>query len=52
MCDICSIHGKIRNADRIVVRKSEGKRILGKLMCKWADNMKMDVKNIVFECGD
>jgi hypothetical protein len=35
-----------------VVRKSEGKRILGKLKCKGADNMKMDVRNIVFECGN
>jgi hypothetical protein len=46
------MHGKVRNAYRLVVRKSQGKRIVGKIICKGADNMKAGGRNIVFECGD
>jgi hypothetical protein len=33
-----------RNAYRILVGKPEGKRPLGRPMCTWLDNIKMDVR--------
>jgi hypothetical protein len=35
---------KKRNACRIVVAKSEGKRQLRGSMCRWEDNIKIDLK--------
>jgi hypothetical protein len=37
---------KKRNAYRILLRKSEGKRSLGKPRRKWVDNNKMDHREI------
>jgi hypothetical protein len=34
----------MRNAYRILVRKPEEKRMLGRLRCRWWDNIKMDLK--------
>jgi hypothetical protein len=34
--------GEKRNAYRILVGKPEGKRPLGRQMCRWVDNIKMD----------
>jgi hypothetical protein len=31
---------------RILVGKPEGKRPLGRLRCRWVDNIKMDLKEI------
>jgi hypothetical protein len=36
--------GAKRNAYRILVRKLEGKRPLGRLRRSWVDNIKMDLK--------
>jgi hypothetical protein len=33
-----------RNAYRILVGKSEGKRPLGSSRCRWVDNIKMDLR--------
>jgi hypothetical protein len=33
----------MRNAYRILVGKSKGKRPLGRPRCKWVDNIKMDL---------
>jgi hypothetical protein len=38
--------GKKRNAYRILVGKSEGKRPLGRPRRKWMDNIKMDLREI------
>jgi hypothetical protein len=38
--------GEKRNAYRISVGKPEGKRPLGRPRRKWADNIKMDVREI------
>jgi hypothetical protein len=38
--------GEKRNAYRILVGKSEGKRPLGRPGRRWVDNIKMDLKEI------
>jgi hypothetical protein len=38
--------GEKRNAYRISVGKSEGKRLLGKPRRRWVDNIKMDLRDI------
>jgi hypothetical protein len=44
--------GKKRNAYRILVRKSEGKRPLGRPRSRWVDNIKMDLKEIEWDSMD
>jgi hypothetical protein len=39
----CSTMGEKRNAYRLLVGKPEGKRALGKLRCRWVDNIEMDL---------
>jgi hypothetical protein len=39
----CSTHGAQRNAWRILVRKQEGKRPLGRPRRRWVDNTKIDL---------
>jgi hypothetical protein len=36
--------GEERNAYRILVRKPEGRRPLGRPRCRWVDNIKMDLR--------
>jgi hypothetical protein len=36
--------GETRNAYRILVGKPEGKRPLEKPICRWVDNIKMDLR--------
>jgi hypothetical protein len=38
--------GKMRNAYRILVQKPEGKRPLRKPMCRWEDNIRIDILEI------
>jgi hypothetical protein len=38
--------GEKRNVYRLLVRKPEGKRPLGRLRCRWIDNIKMDLLEI------
>jgi hypothetical protein len=38
--------GQKRNAYRILVRKSEGKRPLGRPIRRWEDNIRMDLREI------
>jgi hypothetical protein len=35
--------GTSRDTCRILVRKSEGKRSLGRPRCRWEDNLKIDI---------
>jgi hypothetical protein len=36
----------MRNAYKILVGKSEGKRPLGRSRCRWEENMRMDLTEI------
>jgi hypothetical protein len=40
----CSTNGENRNAYRILVGKSEGKRPLGRPRSRWVDNTEMDLR--------
>jgi hypothetical protein len=42
----CSTNGEKRNACRMLVRKTEGKRPLGRPRHRWVNNIKMDLREI------
>ena len=42
----CSTNGEKKNAYRILVGKSEGKRLLGRPRYRLVDNVKMDLREI------
>jgi hypothetical protein len=44
--------GKKRNVYRLLVGKPEGKRPLGRPRCRWIDNIKMDLLEIVVNVVD
>jgi len=44
--------GERRGVHRILVRKLEGKRPLGRLRRRWEDNIKMDLQEVGGGCGD
>ena len=39
-----STYGESRGVHRVLVGKPEGKRPLGRLRCRWEDNIKMDIQ--------
>jgi len=45
----CSPTGERRGVYRVLVRKPVGKRPLGRPRCRWEDNIKMDVQEVI--CG-
>jgi len=45
----CSRHGEVRNACKMLVRKPEGKRQLGRHRLRWEDNIRMDLREIGWE---
>jgi len=42
----CGAYGEGRGVYRILVRKPEGKRSLGRPRCRWEDTIKMDLQKI------
>ena len=44
--------GEGRGVHRVLVRKPEGKRPLGRPRCRWEDNIKMDLKEVGGCCED
>jgi hypothetical protein len=44
--------GEKRNAYRILVGKPEGRRPLGRPRRRWVDNIKMDLREIEWDCVD
>ena len=41
-----------RGVRKVLVRKTEGKRPLGRLERRWDDNIKMDLQEVGRGCGD
>jgi hypothetical protein len=48
----CSTNGEKRNAYKILVGKSEGKRSLGRPRRRWVDNIKIDLREIGWDVMD
>ena len=44
--------GEDRGVHRVLVRKPEGKRPLGRRRCRWEDNIKMDLQEVGGGRGD
>jgi hypothetical protein len=42
----CSTNGEKGNACRLMVRKTEGKRPLGRPRRRWVDNIRMDLGEV------
>jgi hypothetical protein len=40
------MNGANKNAYRILVGKPEGRRPLGRPICRWVDNIKIDLREI------
>jgi hypothetical protein len=49
---VCSTNGETRNKYMILVQKPEGKRPLGRLRHTWADNIKIDLREIGWDGMD
>jgi hypothetical protein len=46
----CSTHGRVRNAYKVLDGKPERSRPLGIRKCTWKDAIKIDFKEIIWEC--
>jgi hypothetical protein len=44
--------GEGRGVHRVLVRKPEGKRPMGRPRRRWKDNIKMDLQEVGGSCGD
>jgi hypothetical protein len=47
-----STHGSEAKCVKILVGKSEGKRALARPRCRWEDNIRMDLRKIMWESVD
>jgi hypothetical protein len=48
----CSAYGERRGVYRVLARKPEGKRPLGRPRSKWEDNIKMDLEEVGYGSMD
>ena len=48
----CSTYGGSQNCIQIFSEKLEGKRPLGRPTRRWEDNIKMDLREVVWDPGD
>jgi hypothetical protein len=48
----CSTYGERKGVYRVLVRKNEGNRPLGRPTRRWEDNTKMDLHEVEGECMD
>jgi hypothetical protein len=48
----CSTNGEKMNAYGILAGKPEGKRLLGRPIRRWMDNVKIDLREIEWDCID
>jgi hypothetical protein len=48
----CGAYGEGRIVYRVLVRKPEGKRPLGRPRRRWEDNIRMDLKEVGCGCED
>jgi hypothetical protein len=48
----CSANGEKKNAYRIMVGKPEGKRPLGRPRRRWVDNIKIHLRDVVWDGTD
>jgi hypothetical protein len=48
----CNTHGDVRNVYKILVRKPEGKKPLGRTRCGREDNARMGLREVVWEGVD
>ena len=48
----CIFMGKGRGVHRVLVGKPEGKRPMGRPRRRWEDNIKMDLQEVGWSCGD
>jgi hypothetical protein len=44
--------GEVKNAYNILVGKIEGRRPLGRPRCRWENNIRVDLREIVWEVVD
>jgi hypothetical protein len=42
----CSGYGNERGVHRLLMGKPEGKRPMGRIRCRWKDNIKMDIQEV------
>jgi hypothetical protein len=48
----CSTNGAKKNAYRILVRKPEGRKPMGRPRRRWVDNTKMNIREIEWDVVD
>ena len=52
--NVCEMQASenLRNNNKVLVGKPEGKRPLGRPRRRWEDNIKMDLQEVGWGCGD
>ena len=48
---VCACMEEGRGVHKVLVGKPEGKRPLGRPICRWEDNIKMDLQEVGRGCG-